>query len=254
MDSTTENTCESFESNTSESKTPESSIDCAKSSIFDQTDASSTKTSSNPFAPKSEIRVANLHPENLLHAGTKTHVAATMRQGYGNDMYHHKRDIAALHDEFAIKYLAHVASHPNLEVFEQQRNNLSTLEQEMFWPDMAIELDDPVGKTELGSIAGSNNESISGVNNKFIFVHSIILRRCKYFSDAIEKYKQQGKTFFPVIPVKNCLHKNVIEILRLFYCREISIDISDEKSVKDLQVLAKLWKVVGKSTKYYFIS
>ena len=66
------------------------------------------------------------------------------------------------------------------------------------------------------------------------------MRRCEIINHKIEEFAKTKKSDddILVIPVRNCLHENVNEILRLFYCREISIDVSDDRAVDDLKTLA----------------
>jgi len=211
--------------NSSESKTRESSVEASSENAFE----TKSTVSANPFATKTEKRVLNLDPNNLLYSGSKLHKAEANRQlgtrNFGRDRY----NVAKLHDELFKKYLAVVGSGNSLEYLERQKN-LTTWNEKLFYPDMALELDEPAGDAKN--------------HFRYLFVHSVVLKRCEFIDRIIKDFQEnKGKSGeFLVIPVKNCLHDNVYEILRFFYCREIAIDVSDDRKIEDLKTLAKIFR------------
>jgi len=196
-------------------------------------DDAKSVVSSNPFASERERKVENLDPSQLLYSGSKVHAATLHR--HSNDPQHllDRHNIASAHDDLTNLYLTNVFQVSNQQEFEEyveQHNKLSIFDN-MYWPDMALHL------VDAPRIPGDDE----GLVVKYIFVHSLVLRRCTYFEEFVQNYQRQKTNAFPVVPIPGD-YVTVLEVLRFLYLREISLDVTSQDSIKNVKALAAILK------------
>lgn len=195
----------------------------------------SLTSSSNPFASKSDIKLESLQDAKSLHSGSKLHSATLILSTGHRDFDRHQTLAALACDSVSTQFLLNCFDSTDckeIEAYKTKYAATSNLDR-IFWPDMVLQISSKNDQLEEMDL---NKDS----DSKFLFVHSLILKKCTFFDNIINECKSDPGTTINQCPIikLSWSYKATVEILRFFYLREISVNIDQDEDINEISTIA----------------